>query len=75
LSSRTTLTGATVTPASLANVTANFPFGRALTATFQIRNLFNARYADPGSDEHLSDSIEQNGRTLQVGVRWKLWTP
>ena len=75
LSSRTTITGATVTPASLANVTANFPFGHALTGTFQIRNLFNARYADPGSDEHLSDSIEQNGRTLRVGVRWKLWTP
>jgi outer membrane receptor protein involved in Fe transport len=75
LSSRATIAGATVNPASIANVTANFPFRRAFTGTFQIRNLFNARYADPASDEHQSDSIEQNGRTLRVGVRWKLWTP
>jgi outer membrane receptor protein involved in Fe transport len=46
-----------------------------VTLTGQIRNLFNARYSDPASDEHLVDSIEQNGRTIRVGLRWKLWTP
>jgi outer membrane receptor for ferrienterochelin and colicins len=29
--------------------------------------------SDPASDEHLVDSIEQNGRTFRIGLRWKLW--
>jgi outer membrane receptor protein involved in Fe transport len=29
-------------------------------------NLFNTRYANPGSIEHLEPSIEQNGRTFIV---------
>ena len=75
LSTRTTITGLTVDPASVANVTVNVPMGPSVTVTGNIRNLFNARYADPGSDEHLSDSIEQNGRTFRVGVRWMFWNP
>ena len=46
-----------------------------MTVTGQVRNLFNARYADPASDEHVSDSIEQNGRTVRVGLRWAFWNP
>lgn len=75
LSARTTLTGSTVDPASVANVTFSVPIGRSLTATGSIRNLLNARYSDPASDEHLSASIEQNGRTIRVGLRWTFWTP
>jgi outer membrane receptor for ferrienterochelin and colicins len=75
LSSRTTITGATVDPASVANVTINVPVGRSVTITGHLRNLLNAHYADPVSDAQAADSIEQNGRTLRVGVRWKLWTP
>jgi outer membrane receptor protein involved in Fe transport len=65
----------TVDPAAVANATVNMPVGRSLTVTGQIRNLFNARYADPASDEHASDAIEQNGRTLRVGLRWAFWNP
>ncbi|MEP6916424.1 MAG: TonB-dependent receptor, partial [Acidobacteriota bacterium] len=75
LSTRATITGSSVSPASLANLTLNVPLSRGLTLTGQIRNLFDARYADPGSDEHVADSIEQNGRTIRVGLRWKLWAP
>jgi len=31
-----------------------------------VDNLFNARYANPGSIEHLQPTIEQNGRTFVV---------
>jgi iron complex outermembrane receptor protein len=75
LSTRTTFLGTTVDPASLAHVTVNVPIGGSVTITGYIRNLFNARYADPASDEHLADSIEQNGRTLRVGLKWTLWSP
>jgi iron complex outermembrane receptor protein len=75
LSSRTTLAGATVDPASTANVSAMFPIGRSLTFIGQIRNLFNVRYSDPSSEEHLDDAIEQNGRTVRVGFRWAFWNP
>jgi len=51
------------------------PFGLAssqngllagLELGFHIDNLFNTRYANPGSIEHLQSSIEQNGRTFIV---------
>jgi outer membrane receptor for ferrienterochelin and colicins len=75
LSTRTTLAGATVDPASVAHLTVNLPMGPSVTLSGQIRNLFDARYADPASDEHTVDSIEQNGRTFRIGVRWAFWNP
>jgi outer membrane receptor protein involved in Fe transport len=75
LSNRTTIVGTTVDPASVANLTLNVPIGGAVMVTGQVRNLFNARYADPASDEQRGDSIEQNGRTVRVGLRWALWKP
>jgi outer membrane receptor for ferrienterochelin and colicins len=73
LSSRTTLTGTTVDPASIANVTFNLPVGRSVVLTGTVRNLFGVRYSDPASEEQQGDSIEQNGRTVRIGVRWALW--
>ena len=73
MSSRSTIAGLTVDPAVVANATINVPLGRSVTLLGQVRNLFDARYADPASDEHLPDSIEQNGRTARVGVRWVFW--
>jgi outer membrane receptor protein involved in Fe transport len=73
LSTRTTIAGLTVAPAAVANASVNWPIGRSMTVSGQIRNLFNARYADPACDEHVPDSIEQNGRTLRLGLRWAFW--
>ena len=45
------------------------PDGRMLSGLelgFRIENIFNTRYANPGSIEHLESSIEQNGRTFVV---------
>jgi iron complex outermembrane receptor protein len=73
LSARTTLAGTSVAAASLAHATVEWPLGRSITLAGQIRNLFNARYSDPASDEHLVDAIEQNGRSARIGVRWQFW--
>ena len=43
---------------------------KSLTAS--IRNLFDQHYSDPGSDEHVFDSIQQTGRTVRVGLRWTI---
>jgi len=75
MSTRTTLAGNTVAPASLANATFSLPIGRAVTFRGQVRNLLDNRYADPGSDEHVFDSLEQNGRTALVGLHWSFWNP
>ena len=75
MSTRTTLAGSTVEPASLANATFSLPIGREVTFRGQLRNMFNHRYADPASDEHAGDSIEQNGRTGLVGLHWSFWNP
>ena len=72
MSERSTLAGSAVDAVSLLQVTAGWPIGRTLLLTGSIRNLFNQVYADPGSDEHLSDSIPQNGRTMRVGIRWAI---
>jgi iron complex outermembrane receptor protein len=73
LSARATLAGTNVAPASLAHTTFEWPLGRAITLAGQLRNVFDARYADPASDEHPVDAIEQNGRSARIGVRWQFW--
>ena len=41
--------------------------GFQLIAT--VRNLFNQPYGVPASYEHVSDAIQQNGRTARIGLR------
>jgi outer membrane receptor for ferrienterochelin and colicins len=72
LSSRRTLVGITLKPAVTASVTMIVPAGAAFELVGTAANLFNAQYADPVSDQRL-DAIVQNGRTLRVGLSWKLW--
>jgi iron complex outermembrane receptor protein len=73
LASRRTLPG-TIVPAA---TVANFTFTKRVNSAFEvvgtIRNLFDAQYADPASDEHSTDVIQQNGRTARIGVRWNFW--
>ena len=74
LGSRRTLAGTTVSAATIANLTFNARIASAFEVVGTIRNLFNQRYGDPASDEHLSDAIQQNGTTARLGLRWNLWT-
>ena len=46
--------------------------GRSFELSGTLHNLFNEQYADPASDQHLQDSIPQNGRTFRIGLQWKL---
>jgi len=71
MSSRRTLAGNTLSPTATANVTITAPIGPAFMLVGSARNLFNAEYADPVSDQNLQDAITQNGRTLRIGVTWK----
>jgi iron complex outermembrane receptor protein len=71
-SSRRTLAGATLSPATTASVTLLAALGRGFELTASARNLFDVAYADPASDSHRQDVIPQNGRTVRVGLRWKL---
>jgi outer membrane receptor for ferrienterochelin and colicins len=71
MSSRRTLAGATLTPATTANVTIIVPVGPALELVGIAQNLFNVQYADPASASLQQDSIVQNGRTWRVGLSWK----
>jgi outer membrane receptor for ferrienterochelin and colicins len=75
-SSRTTPQGTTTDGFFLANGNLTFrPLATrsrdsgllsGLELGFRIENVFNTRYANPGSIEHLQSSIEQNGRTFVV---------
>ena len=60
-----------VAAAATANVTLVQPLGRAWELSGGIRNLFDTKYADPVSDQHLQEAVEQNGRTARIGLTWK----
>jgi outer membrane receptor for ferrienterochelin and colicins len=75
LGRRATLGGGSVAPATVVNATLQHPLGRSLQVMVTARNLFDARYADPASAEHVQDSIQQNGRTIRIGLRWTWWQP
>jgi outer membrane receptor protein involved in Fe transport len=72
MSSRRTVAGASAPAAMIANVTFSSRITNSLELVGTIRNLFDQSYADPESDEHLPDIIQQNGRTARIGIRWKL---
>jgi len=57
--------------AATVNVTLVQPFGRAWEITGGVRNLFDTTYADPVSDQHVQEAVEQNGRTARIGLTWK----
>jgi outer membrane receptor for ferrienterochelin and colicins len=75
LSSRKTLAGSKVSGAATVNVTMVQPLGRSWELFGGVRNLFDADYADPVSNQHLQEAVVQNGRTARVGLRWRFWTP
>jgi iron complex outermembrane receptor protein len=70
MSSRRTLAGDILRPATTANVTMMVLAGTAFELVASIKNLFNVQYADPASDQHLQDAIVQNGRTFRIGLRF-----
>jgi hypothetical protein len=72
LGSRQTIGGNTLKPATTASITAVVPIRNAFEIVGTLRHLFDVQYADPASDSHRQDSIPQNGRTLRIGLRWKL---
>jgi outer membrane receptor protein involved in Fe transport len=72
LASRRTVAGTTVGAATLAHVTFTKRINHAFELVGTVRNLFDAQYADPASDEHSTDAIQQNGRTARIGMRWAI---
>ena len=69
---RMTLNGTTVPTATTANLTVVQPLNASFELFGTIRNLFDLAYADPASSALVQNVIYQNGRTFQVGLRWKV---
>lgn len=68
LSPRLTLAGGRTAWAVVADVRLAARLPRGVTCGIEGRNLFDARYGDPGSGEHLLDQIAQDGRTLAATI-------
>jgi outer membrane receptor for ferrienterochelin and colicins len=75
ISRRRTLAADTVAPVTVANLTLIAPFGRSFELFAGVRNVFDQRGYDPGSEEHVQDAIQQNGRTVRVALRWMFGAP
>jgi iron complex outermembrane receptor protein len=72
MSSRHTLSGAH-TPSFLrvdVHLTARALRSR-LEGGLTVRNVFDAAYADPGSEEHRQDVLPQDGRTVSLSLKWR----
>jgi outer membrane receptor for ferrienterochelin and colicins len=72
MSSRLTLAGTNAKNVFLTNVTL---FTQQLVTGWefsaQLNNLFDYRYGDPASGEHLQDTIEQDGRTFWLKLKYR----
>ncbi len=70
LSGRKTVVGTDVSGAAVVNVTYTQPVGSRAELFGTVRNLFDADYVDPASDQHRQIAIPQNGITASIGLRW-----
>jgi iron complex outermembrane receptor protein len=69
---RWTLAGARLDGHALAGLTVSAPrVVSRLGVSLGVGNLFDTRFADPGSEEHVQDALMQDGRSLRLGVDWK----
>ena len=72
LSRRLTLAGDEAPSALVTNVTLLAQhISRHLDASASVYNVFNAHYADPGSEEHTEDVIPQDGRSFRLKLTWR----
>ena len=72
LSERRTIRGGEVAGVFVPNVTIfsrALPMGLELSGT--VYNVFDNKYHDPGSEEHLQDSIAQDGRAVRVKLTYR----
>ena len=44
---------------------------RGLEVSASVYNLFNSRYSDPGSEEHVQDLLRQDGRTFRLKLTYR----
>jgi len=70
LSPRLTLAGQHAAAVMVCDARLGRRVAPGLTAGFEVRNLFNAHYGDPGSKEHVQDQIVQDPRTFFVTLSY-----
>jgi outer membrane receptor for ferrienterochelin and colicins len=64
---RTTLNGTKVDSSYVTNFTLlSRKIAKHLDLSFGAYNLFNQKFSDPGAEEHLQNSIEQDGRNFRL---------
>lgn len=68
LSPRLTLKGNRTDPALRTDLRVGVRPDPRLELGLEIRNLFDARYGDPGSQEHVQDQIPQDARTVFLTI-------
>jgi iron complex outermembrane receptor protein len=71
-SRRLTLSGGSLPAFTRADLTLTAPrLVGGIDLSAGVYNLFDTRYADPGSEEHVQDALAQDGRSLRVKLSWR----
>lgn len=70
---RLTIAGTQTGGFSIANLTVLAPrLTKRLDLSASVYNLFDKKYADPGSEEHIENVIPQDGRSFRLRLTWRL---
>jgi iron complex outermembrane receptor protein len=69
---RWTHTGDALPPAAAANWNIVRSLGKDVEIQGSIFNLFNVRYSEPASTDHVQGGIPQDGRQAVVSLRWRI---
>jgi iron complex outermembrane receptor protein len=72
MSARRTLAGGRAPGFVLADLSLRAPrLAGGLDVFLDVRNLLDTSYADPGAEDHLQDTLRQDGRTVRLGLRYR----
>jgi iron complex outermembrane receptor protein len=71
MSARRTLAGAEAGSAMVTNVTLAPRIRGSFDVSASVYNVFDHRYADPGSNELRQDLLPQDGRSLRLKLSWR----
>lgn len=69
---RWTHTGEALPPVAVTNWTVVHRLGRNVEIDGSIYNLFNVRYSEPASTDHVQGGIPQDGRQIAVKLLWRI---
>jgi outer membrane receptor protein involved in Fe transport len=69
---RTTMDGSTLPHSLVCNLNLSMPLSSRVAVSLGVQNLLDAHYSQPGSRNNWQNSLEQDGRSIQMRLDYRL---